>query len=78
MRLLARQNHEPLQKSASKQGLERYLGSSLKGEAAIDWDDRRPAGRWSAKRSKTPNPCSRWLAEPESQTAPAAVRKSGC
>src|SRR5215813_5309517 len=40
MRVLARQNHEPLQKWARRQGLERYLGSSLKGEAAIDWDDK--------------------------------------
>jgi hypothetical protein len=40
MRVLARQNHEPLQRWASRHGLEGYLGSSLKGEAAIDWDDK--------------------------------------
>ena len=40
MRELARQNHEPLEKWARRQGLEGYLGSSLKGEAAIDWDDK--------------------------------------
>lgn len=39
MRALARLNHEPLQKWAQRQGLQRYLGSSLKGEANIDWDD---------------------------------------
>jgi hypothetical protein len=39
MRALAKLNHEPLEKWARRQGLERYLGSSLKGEASIDWDD---------------------------------------
>jgi hypothetical protein len=40
MRVLARQNHEPLEKWVQRQGLERYLGRSLKGEAAIDWDNK--------------------------------------
>jgi len=26
---------------AERQGLSRYLGSSVKGEAAIDWDDKK-------------------------------------
>jgi len=40
MRALARLNHEPLEKWAQRHGLERYMGSSLKGEAAIDWEDK--------------------------------------
>jgi transposase len=30
---------------AEKQGLQKYFGSSLKGEAAIDWDDKRQRDR---------------------------------
>jgi hypothetical protein len=39
MRMLARMNHEPVEKWAGRQGLERYLGSSVKGQAKIDWDN---------------------------------------
>ena len=31
---------EPISGWAEKEGLQRYFGSSLKGEAAIDWDDK--------------------------------------
>lgn len=78
MRVLARQNHERLEKWHSRQGLEHYLGS-LKGEAAIDWETtRRPAGRCSAKRSKTRSPCLRWRAECGHRRPPGAARRSGC
>jgi len=40
MRELARQHHEPLEKWAGRHHFERYVGSSLKGEAGIDWDDK--------------------------------------
>ncbi len=49
---------------AERQGLSRYFGSSLKGEAAIDWDDKKqreqllrrrygdlPRHRWRARQS---------------------------
>ncbi|HLZ20682.1 MAG TPA: IS1182 family transposase [Ktedonobacterales bacterium] len=39
MRALAKQRRQPLEKWAHDKGLKRYLGSSVKGEAAIDWDD---------------------------------------
>lgn len=40
MRVLAGRNHEALEQWARRHNLEAYIGSSLKGEAAIDWDDK--------------------------------------
>lgn len=39
MRVLARQSGKPLEEWARSKDLAHYLGSSLKGEAGIDWDD---------------------------------------
>src|SRR6266446_3176654 len=39
-RRLAEVAGEPITSWAEKEGLHRYFGSSLKGEAAIDWDDK--------------------------------------
>ena len=39
MRVLARQSGQPLERWARGKELAHYLGSSLKGEADIDWDD---------------------------------------
>jgi len=36
---LAAQTHPSPQEWAREHGLERYFGSSVKGEAGIDWDD---------------------------------------
>ena len=40
MRVLARQSRQPLEEWARSKDLAHYLGSSVKGEAGIDWDDR--------------------------------------
>jgi hypothetical protein len=37
---LAEVSGEPIASWAEKEGLDRYFGSSLKGEAGIDWDDK--------------------------------------
>src|SRR5215470_2000928 len=39
MRVLARQSGKPLEEWARSKDLAHYLGSSVKGEAGIDWDD---------------------------------------
>jgi hypothetical protein len=39
MRVLARQSRQPLEEWARSKDLAHYLGSSMKGEAGIDWDD---------------------------------------
>jgi hypothetical protein len=39
MRVLARQSRRPLEEWARSKDLAHYLGSSVKGEAGIDWDD---------------------------------------
>jgi len=39
MRVLARQSQQPLEEWARSKDLAHYLGSSLKGEAGIDWED---------------------------------------
>jgi len=41
MREVARFRGQPLAKWAAGRDLERFLGSSIKGEAEIDWDDKR-------------------------------------
>ena len=41
LRTLAAVEQAPVREWAKAQGYERYLGSSIKGEAAIDWSDRR-------------------------------------
>ena len=40
LRALAAVEQAPVREWAQAQGYERYLGSSVKGEAAIDWADR--------------------------------------
>src|SRR5215469_5319398 len=39
MRVLARQSRQPLEEWARSKDLAHYLGSSVKGEAGIDWED---------------------------------------
>jgi len=39
MRVLARQSGQPLEEWARSKNLAHYLGSSVKGEAGIDWED---------------------------------------
>lgn len=39
MRVLARQSRQPLEEWARSKDLAHYLGSSMKGEAGIDWED---------------------------------------
>jgi hypothetical protein len=39
MRALAKQRRQPVEKWAREKALSRYLAASVKGEAAIDWDD---------------------------------------
>lgn len=39
MRVLARRSRQPLEEWARSKDLAHYLGSSLKGEAGIDWED---------------------------------------
>ena len=45
---LAAQTHPSPQEWAREHGLEHYFGSSVKGEAGIDWDDPKP-GEYSWK-----------------------------
>lgn len=72
MRVLARQNHEPLQKWASRKGLEGYLGSSLKGEAAIDWDDKEARRALLSKEVEDAESVLEMARRARSQTAPGS------
>ena len=72
MRVLARQNQEPLQKWASRKGLEGYLGSSLKGEAAIDWDDKEARRGLLSKEVEDAESVLEMARRARSQTAPGS------
>ena len=45
LRALAVVEEAPVREWAQARGYEKYLGSSVKGEAAIDWSDRRRGRR---------------------------------
>ena len=70
MRALAAVDDLPVRQRAEAHGYERYVGSSVKGEAAIDWSSKRERRKLLAEVVADPMGCGNW-------PGTAAFRQSG-